>query len=1281
MPGKLPGGKVRISSTAPSILSKTKISPSSEVKYYGLIRDEALDDLTSRPDALEEVLEDIQDPAERKAEGEMNAADLSIIDGIVSYDIRFEDLEVLNGASLQDGNGKTLVNPRQRITDRISQFETFVGRGTPFIGAGPVKFIYMVPQDGDLLDGSVAIATNGTVTGTGTSFATDLAIGDFVILTKEDGVTKHRLNNSDQAVYKITGITSNNAITVEPKPSQAISGGKKFRKRYCHNSPPPFFTENITSTAFNAPDHIPSLDEISKSHRQGYILDGSFKPYIENEKWWEGAYNQDFRERAEYGGIGSTPDQNAKYPIVKDGNISFEFASKKFSQDSNFGIRYDAWLKWDFDNSRSFYKWIAQTNGHIRIDYFHKTSIDPSTGVAIGTWKTAIDTSNSDTFFTQISKEDPATNVDGYRTYRVQGGPDYASSSLVDATNSINVTSTYTDQEGTSRKFFDGDYVPVIIRYWFGQDTIDNSTSPIPSELLSVKQYIPSFALDIVPTNLPSNLLSKWNNYFGGVKLVYNDGVADASGYARWDIDGSTRPANYEATASEFNSKFEVVAYDASGKIPPFAASKNYLAWKNTIAEFMSVPTEVLIGEKIYDSGTSAFLNSQVSIDFPTVSSPSHGDIVFALIQNRPRSILPQTTKSETYNLSGSDEVFQKYLYNPNYLERYTGAADLLEGSTNFIEPNPIRVPFEESPEYFKYKYGKLPALNTYGVDRYDGTIYNRITSYSGERDYDYSHTKLLMIGRQKKDDSIKQLQPDEVRNAAENYTFITVEADKAGNGGEVLLLGKPINSMAVIAGGAGQENGGKALHGTDNTSTFSNSDRQNISTVALNYLPDQASYGSSSDKKAIAYREFLGEKILAYTPNRDTGAYDTTGIISSSSLGGATRNTANKTIYIPSFNRDKGTERFFYGLIPAERRIETALLTLGSGGVLESEVLFSNDDGAITNNNQPYLGATIELYPASDAELSETPVVKTVNSYDATNQRVTLNNIVNLSVGTSYICRVYYNYFRLTKDIPSKVLASNGVVNSTGFPAIDTSNALQIRFIFNTTYEFLRADSGSGLNFAETLFVTPASSPTQADPFGDGTELPSPPSALVSPLGYDKGPTDPTNPGLGGICYPPHSGDVQDINLKETGVSDATLAASAEGHFDVYFGSPQISLTNLGNKHLEITDQILFDFDPDDRALLIVEGGSYPAFDASSYTHKLRVELNPFIGKPGPTPTGLFARPPYTSVTNDNIFKDALKYSNNKPVKETFFMFTKKATGTGETSISLLAANNPGWT
>ena len=1282
MPGKLPGGKVRISSTAPSLSLSTKISPTSEIKYFGLLREEALDDLTSKPAALEQVLEDIQDPAERNAEGITTASDLSIIDGIVDFGIKFEDLEILKNASLRDGTGAALVSPRQRIADRIAQFETFSGRGTPFVGAGPVKFLYVVPSEGDLLQGTVGVtAGTGVVTGAdGTAFDTELDVGDFVIITNEDGITPYE-TETDPTIYKVAGITNAASMVLNPAPTVDIPAGKKLRKRYCTNNPPPFYTEPIdpASDVVNSPDYIPQGPEnIRNSHRVGFTVNGEFIPLKENESWWEKSYNIDFRSRPEYGANEADYENSPTLSIIKDGNLNFKILRENLPQTTNFGIRYDAWLKFPFDSSSTFAKFIAQVNGKVRIDYFKRTSIDPATGAATGTWETALDTNNPDTFFTQLNKETPVNNEEGVRIYNVQGGKNYLNLSN-NENNFLDLSETYNDIEGNPVNTFNNDYVPVVIRYWFGQDTIDNSSSPIRDKLLSVATFEPSLAIDILSTDAASGDVSTWNNYFGYVRLRRNAN-------SQWEVVSPV--ADYETDLSEFSYNFEILGYTDIGVelTSPVPTERSYAGIDNSKSLFFDssitafVPSETLTATKVFDLGL--YSNTLITADFPNLNNPVENDQIDVLIQNRPFSIVPQPVDDNSFPYTRSlEELFQGYLYSPDNLDKYFTAADLLEGGTNYIEPRTSRAVFENKPEYFKYNEGNLPKINVYGPDRYDGSLVNSITTSNAQRDYDYNHSKLLFIGRQVKDDTIQPVTDlkNDLRYKAENYSFLLLEQDAAGNGGEIKIFARPVNSLAAIAGGAGEDNGGKILHGLDNTDTFSNPNRQGITDIAIEYLPIEASYDDLGNTESMRYESFLGGNIFSYATNPAVPTYDNTGVISGLTLGATDRNRDSKTILIASVDENNGTEKFFYSLVEAERRSEAGQTVVNAGGVLPSNVLFTNDSGNIVDNECPYLGSSIEFYDQTSGALITT---KTVVSYVAADEEVTLNDSVDLVAdGTiTYDIVVYYNYFKIS-NVPSSVTNSVGNNIAAGFsPALPSTTPLQIRFVYNSSYEFLKVDGGKGLNFAETLFVTPGDSPTPGSPFGLNTELPEPPTSLVTPFGYDNSPSDPNDPGLGGICYPPYS--TTDDLLIETVKDDSALYGSAEGVGDVYFGSVDVNPIDLGKKSLKINDQLIFDFSADQRAQIIDESPTItlPTFGANDYTHKLKVELNPFIGEITPTRTGLFARTSYTGVSNENIFKDALTYSNNKSVKELFFLFAKKAEGTGETDISLLTANDPGW-
>ena len=122
MPKFPTSGRVRVSLTAPG-LSTQRSSNETEVKYFGLVRDDALFDIEEPSEALGEVLRDVQDPAEALVEGEFTTQDVEIIDGITRYNLKNEDFSVLSNASINfessDGRSLPLVNPRQRVADRI----------------------------------------------------------------------------------------------------------------------------------------------------------------------------------------------------------------------------------------------------------------------------------------------------------------------------------------------------------------------------------------------------------------------------------------------------------------------------------------------------------------------------------------------------------------------------------------------------------------------------------------------------------------------------------------------------------------------------------------------------------------------------------------------------------------------------------------------------------------------------------------------------------------------------------------------------------------------------------------------------------------------------------------------------------------------------------------------------------------------------------------------------------------------------------------------------------
>lgn len=1251
MPKFPSGGKITVSLTQPS-LNVNKNPVETEVKYYGLVRDEALFDIEKPEEALDEVLRDVQDPAEASTEGIFAQQDIEIIDGVVRYNLKNEDFSVLENASLNttDDNGTTtsLVNPRQRVADRIKQLEFFAGRGTLYQGQGTTLFKYIVPT------------------------------------TAKD--------SSD--------------------------------KLYSHTNPPPFFTKAIDSTDENAPDFIPSTEtQIQNTHRVGYLSNGIFVPAQENEYWWSGEYNFDGRDRDEYGSRTRDSLSDPKYPIVKDGNLSFDAVSiSGISTPYNWGLRFDTWFK--KNRIRDYGRFAAQVNGHLRIDFFEKTGYD-SAGKVTGSWKTALDTTNTSTYFIQETKEKSVSNSKyGYRRYFIQGGPttnygagtgtkpDYATRAGTGGV--FDYTQTYIDREDNLTNRFGNEYVPVVIRFWYGQKDPSSVTSTSSAE--DILKAEPAGPASIVLDHIVADGYENWNDYSSIVKFTWSNTNS------AWVVaDGN------ETDLTNFNDVFEVFAYKQTATNPDGTGSFDKDNW--------DLPTTYVGGSR-KDSTTN-----QATFSIPGFS-PGDNDPIWVVIRNRPWSGIPYT-----YDV---DELWQRYLFDPAHSGTYETAADMIEGGSNYIQPDPLKLTFDENFDFYKSKFGQLPTLNTYGPDRYDGMIRNEVTTQAGSKDYDYNHPKSLFIGRQKKgsvseigdgftdnqqitvndlgsgtgntitstslfpnvslryidrkiefltgdggtvsdtryitsyDSSTKtvtfsgalktsgsyyanvqnlpkigkNLATGETRSKGENYTFINVISDSFGDGGNIVINAFPANSMGILRAGD-TESFDKALHLADNSKTYSNADRQNIQNLSLKSEPNT---GFDSTAVCKIQNGTDGLKYI-YSTSVDGNTYDQTGVFSSSAMGnGTTRDHDIKTAFLVGFKlsngSDTGAEYSFYGLIgairPSQKNI--SLTTSSTANQISSSTIFPNIIGG-----NSYLGTIIEFKDGSGGSVTATGKV---TAYDNSTNTVTLTmSSGTITTSTAYFVDIWYNYLVLP-SLPTNV------VNSTGGKVIASSvisdgTKFKIYYVYNGSYQYSRVDNGSGLSFSETLFIIgDDSSTTEAAPFQSGTETPAPPAEIVTPFGYDNAVTA-GDPGLGGLCYPPYTS--QSIDLISTIKSTTQLAAEAEGKFDVWWGSRD-SLSDLGSKYLEVTDKLIFDFDSTQRASLLstLTTAQKPDFIGATttpYTHKLEVELNVDI--------------PAGTTNNPYLYKDAQNYSNNKPVKDLYFLFIKK----NGSDLEVLTANNPSWT
>jgi hypothetical protein len=1179
MPNFRRSGKIRVSLTPPPLtLQKDQIE--TEVKYFGLERDLALFDIEQPSKALGEVLKDIQDPAEASVEGPFIQQDLEVIDGVTRYNLKNEDFKILENSSLNviddAGASTALVNPRQRVSDRLKQLEIFAGRGKVYQGQGTTMYKYRVPTD-------------------------------------------------------------------------QLDGPEPLGRLYSHTNPPPFFTYNLNNPiTSDHPDYIPvTSEEISSSHRVGYLENGIFVPQKETEWWWSGEYNREERDRAQYGDISRDVENDPEFPIVKDGNISFRYVRPNgISAEENWGIRLDTWFKKSAsrttdDVKRGFGRFTVRVGGHVRIDYFDRTGYD-SEGRILGTWKTALDTTDPSTYFIQESRESSvASSTYGYSRYYVQGGPStpYGASTAQESDyitrgaqgGVMDLNQVFYDLEGTAIASFDNGYVPVVIRYWYGQqDTSLIDSNSTPREFLeSAPESYPYLLLDYTE-NL--NGWERWNDYSTRLRAKWDqtNGVWEV----QTDLDAG------DSDLARMNDAFEVYAYGVGASHPDLNLT--------TVGDFD--PDNWII-TNTYVSGVKQTLTT-FTASLPGLSPDDEQDVWF-VIRNRPvGSAIPNDPFME--------ELWQQYLFDPSVDNQgYSSVQDLLEGvGDNYKEPNPAKVTFDENPEYYKSKFGQLPRLNTYGPDRYDGMLRLEITDSNIDRDYDYTHAKSLFIGRQKKSELIKPLATDEVRIPGENYTFINVISDSNGNGGKVIINAFPENNLGILkAGSSGTF--GKALNLADNTTTYSNPERQNLSTLQVKDLPNDSLFDETdlSTRRALRYVVSTTRPGEAYLYRVDgNNSVLNTSIIASAPLGTADdiKNHDVKTLFISSY-RTSAASYNFYGLIGAVREsledIEISTPSPDANKIVSVD-LFPDLIGV-----DSYNGTLVEYKSTAGGSIIASG---RVTSFDSSTNTVTVTlDSGSLTTSTTYFVDIWFNFFKTTV-FPSRVVNTSGAKATN---SLANGTLIQINYVHNGSYQYSRADNGAGLSFSETLFITGDDSDpltSESAPFGPGTETPAPPADIVTPFGYDNKPTS-ADKGLGGLCYPPYS--TQNINLLPTKLSTSELESKPVGQFDVWWGSTQPGeTTNLGGKYLEVTDKLIFDFDDSNRSSLISalsdsEKPNFPLASPVPYTHKVQVELNVEV------PSG--------TVGNSNLYADVINYSNGKPVKDRYFLFINKNGANLETLIA----------
>jgi len=148
----------------------------------------------------------------------------------------------------------------------------------------------------------------------------------------------------------------------------------------------------------------------------------------------------------------------------------------------------------------------------------------------------------------------------------------------------------------------------------------------------------------------------------------------------------------------------------------------------------------------------------------------------------------------------------------------------------------------------------------------------------------------------------------------------------------------------------------------------------------------------------------------------------------------------------------------------------------------------------------------------------------------------------------------------------------------------------------------------------------------------------------------------------------------VQNLSLSPIAKTDTQLYTSTAGQYDMWWGGRIGGGQTIGGRNVYVTDKLVFDFLSSERSNLIEEastGANSVVFQGTEYTHKLPLELRVELPSSSTTHPDL--------STNQNIYRDASKHSNNDDVADNYFLFIKRTSGSND--LCVLAPSDPGWT
>ena len=1218
---------------------------SSEIRYVGAVRNNALSDLTNRGEALENVLDyvtRITDSREVELYGKYSSEDFNITKEFVENSISKEFLLPLKDVSVTDEGSEISINPRLRIEDRLKAADGLAGRGAfDNLHKGPTAVFYKINpgtyEDAGTLrlsggfNSTTGLITSPVVTRPGgyqvpTSGVVAYILADYPNpndTTKTltlSGLDVYVLVDYDASpvTWTVGDIFSINKLKglQNTFPSNFNDIVFDIKQEYSLLNVPTWFTMSPgdTNKATNGgPDDI----NADTSNAVLTFERGLPKLYIEDEYYSTGnyvTYRIPDDNRNDYNGNN----------IVKDSNMKFDRPPRVLLDNetiANWGVRWDGYLRIDEVDQDRKYVFEVQTNVGLRIDLV--TGGTDSNPV----WSEIINTTNPAAHTSFLSAGDQG-----------EFGQKYFPKNSFVLDNLPPKFAYYTSIDGptsTSKR-----YVPISIRMWNGAtDKSDPSrvSATFPNIFIktgysetspNTQDVFYSEEPQVTIRNTGSNTIIE--DVPAGSTL--DNSIIDAGGQTQYDVisyfEEVTAPGyeyNSIQNGSGFtpgryeNIQFSYVSDSGDGTVP----SKDPI-FTITISSSGSIEDFELTseGEGISDDSEFTYLGDALG------DNGSGADPVFRYVFNA------SITKTVEVSITPS-RVYLQHATPGNIstpIRAYSDAAFTTQ-ATAFIQSGP--------PVITSYRLRLIPSSGTYNLNTNwdDSLLWS--TRIAGPKAGYNGYDDLIDIGGINYEPNIFKLPFDEKPDywkarEGKRYIFhngtVPVQIDEDNDpldGWESNFFKDSLESNAYR----------KGLYGDG---SFNYTTRKNL-------ILGEAKY-SSSDKDSSNY---IGVR-LTTNDLGEGGLFKFTGIPIDNALGDYSGVTENKNK--PLDQNDLGGGSNHQTVVSTSGLTPETIQMFWRGGRAGTDefgdkFFLHADIESVTASDNPTANGG---YPAfgTDAWLDQIGAFAVSRSTDASYtgeqgfaapvaisvERVKWNKVTNQfantqdgSLGGDEIWLLAFS---------TGVEAANGIGRNG--PGTDEGGfgGEFIKFYKeeDLTFQFLNVDNGKSISISDVLKISYVGGTLNANQ----SEIPKPDSSRKTPFGDD------TSLYSSGLCYPPYT--TVDAALKATAVNDTDLYNAQESDFDVFWGDP--TRGSLGGNKLYITEKIEFSF-PDglNESDVVDDVPTNLEINAQDYTHRYQVNL-PLRG----------------------IDEDALEHIGNlEKVKNSFFLYVNGKTNLSAAESALL--------